>query len=109
MKYRKVEISSENSSDSDEEQVFHDEKKNHREVKRIIKTLKHPSDSQEFMEHLLSQTMKVDNLRGIVKKMSCFLGFVALVLFFYNLIGYWSSHMLHLQLQNMSESITQDV
>ena len=53
------------------------------------------------MEHLLSQTMKVDNLRGIVKKMSCFLGLVALILFFCNLIGYWSSHMAHLVLRDM--------
>jgi len=45
--------------------------------------------------------MKVDNLRGIVKKMSCFLGLVAFVLFFYNLIGYWSSHMAHIVLKDM--------
>lgn len=61
------------------------------------------------MEHLLSQTMKVDNLRGIVKKMSCFLGFVALALFFYNLIGYWSSHMLHLKLVNNPDQSIQEV
>ena len=45
--------------------------------------------------------MKVDNLRGIVKKMSCFLGLVALILFFYNLIGYWSSHMAHIVIKDM--------
>jgi len=54
MNYLKVDHSSENSSESDEEKMQPVDKGSHHEIKNIIKTLKHPSESQEFMEHLLS-------------------------------------------------------
>ena len=100
MKYRKVDITSEHSDkeDSDEEKTQSNDFKHHHEIKKIVKTLKHPTDSHEFMDHLLSQTMKVDNLRGLVKKCSCLLGLVAFILFFYNLLGYGFNHMDHLKL-----------
>ena len=101
MKYRKVDVSAgtSGSEGSDEERAKQqNDSRKHHEIKKIIKTLKHPTDSSEFMEHLLSQTMKVDNLRGLVKKMSCLLGFVAFLLFFFNLIVYGNNHLDHLML-----------
>lgn len=58
MKYGQAEISSARSDDeSDEELNFREERRHQEEeVKRIIGTLRHPKESQEFMEHILNQT-----------------------------------------------------
>jgi hypothetical protein len=37
--------------------------------------------------------MKVDNLKGILRKLSCGLGAVALFLFMCNFIAYFSNHV----------------
>ena len=50
--------------------------------------LSKPKNSPEFLQHILCQTKKVDNLKKTLKKISFCLGAVAIFLFVANVIGY---------------------
>ena len=58
------------------------------------------------MEHLLNQTLKVEGLKATLKKLSCGLGLVALLLFLYHLIAYFSGHINHLRLEELKQQQT---
>ena len=60
-------------------------------MKSHIDKLKAPSDSVEFMEHMLEQTRTVDNLKVAVKKSGNFASIVASVLLVYSFTSMYFS------------------
>ena len=105
-KYNSIEMSSDLgssiSSDEENRKQSNDETQ-HPEIKKIVEKLSHPSESEEFMEHLLNQTLKVDGLKATLKKLSFALGAVAFLLFSYHLIGYFSGHINQMRLEELKD------
>ena len=54
--------------------------------------LSHPKNSIEFLQHMLCQTKKVDNLKRNLKRISICLAVVSILLLFTNIAAYLSSN-----------------
>ena len=62
--------------------------------------LSHPRDSPEFLQHMLCQTKRVDNLKRFLKKISVVMGVVSLILIVINLRAFIWPHSFNINKEN---------
>jgi len=75
----------------------------HQRVKAQIEELEHPSDSLEFMQHMLEQTKRVEEFKKGLQKLSKVIGVCALGLFVYAMVLYMRDHVSMAVLANWVE------